>query len=96
MRFPTSHLLSPNEASSVRTGFHPTELLVEKNSWKSPIIQVVSKKTDCSPQTDSKAPLLKTTPAQLIEYEMVTAGVYIEPSSSFSRVYDIERYSVGS
>jgi hypothetical protein len=39
-------------------------------------IHTVAKRTDCSPQIDIKAPLLKTTPIQLIEHresKLVTA-----------------------
>ena len=40
----------------------------------------VIKPTDCSPQTDSKGPFLKTTPTQLTEHGEVEAGAYRRPS----------------
>ena len=53
----TEHLLSPNEASS--TGLDLIESLSPNNSGRC---------QDCSPQTDSKSPLLKTVSTQLTEH----------------------------
>lgn len=67
----SSHLLSTNEASSNKTGLHLIELLAEGVPLGPQTTQAVAKSMDCSPQTDSKAPLPKTSPTQLIEHRQV-------------------------
>lgn len=62
----TGHLLSPMELSSTGMGFHLIELLASGFPWEPSNIPAATKTTSCSPQTYSKAPLSKTTPAQFI------------------------------
>ena len=54
--------LSPNETSCTRTELHLIEFLAKQISWELP-----KQPKQCSPQTDSKTPLLKKTSTQLIE-----------------------------
>ena len=61
------HLLLPNETSSTRIGLCLIELMAKRTSGESQTSWAVAKITGCSPQTDSKAPLLKITPTQLTE-----------------------------
>lgn len=58
-------------SSSTRTGFHPVELLTKKGLMDISKTQAVDKITGCSPQTDGKAPLLRTAPTQLTEHGKV-------------------------
>ena len=60
--------LLPNKASSARAEFHPFELLVKESSRNPQTTKAVAKTIGCSPQTDSKASLLKTTLIELIEH----------------------------
>ena len=55
---PTSHLLSPNEASSI--GLQLMELLAKRVHGNLQTAQTVENTIGCSLQTDSQAPLLKT------------------------------------
>ena len=59
-RFPTGHLLSPNEAFSARTGLHLIELSVNGVSWKSPNNPGCCQDYRLLSPTDGRAPLLKT------------------------------------
>lgn len=63
-----THLLSPSKASSARNDLH----LIKCVPWEAPphtqITQDIAKALGCSPQTDAKALLLKTTPTQLIKH----------------------------
>ena len=73
-RIPTGHLLSPNETSSTGIGLHLVEMLVKGVFWESP-----NNPDGCSPQTDGQAPLLETTPTQLIKH----GEVQLVPTESF-------------
>lgn len=67
VRTPIGHLFSPNKASSFRTGLHLTELLAKKVLWNSPNNPGYCQDTGCTPQIDSKPPMLTRTPTQLTE-----------------------------
>lgn len=67
-RVPTSHFLSPNEASSTRTGLNLTRLLAKGSHENPQSTEVVVKTISCSPKTDSRSPLPKTTVIQLTEH----------------------------
>jgi hypothetical protein len=85
--------LLPNKASSARAEFHPFELLVKESSRNSQTTKAVAKTIGCSPQTDSKALLLKTTLVRTHRTWRSQADAYTEPSlPCFS---DMERYSAG-
>lgn len=58
--------LAPNEASSIRTGFQTTVLLIIRAPWK-----FTNSPAYCIFQIDSKASLLKKTPEQLTEHREV-------------------------
>ena len=67
---PTSHVLTPNEASSSENGLCPIRLLAKRLPWEfsnNPVSYSPHLIIGCSPQNDSKIPLLKTTPMVLIE-----------------------------
>jgi len=61
---PTRHLSSSNNTFNERNELHLIELLAKRVPWKpSKTLLAVAKAIDHSPQTDGKAPVLKTTPA---------------------------------
>lgn len=72
------HCLSPGEVSSGETGFHPNELLTKGVHGNSQRTQTVTKTKGCSLQTDSGAPLARTTTTKLIEYREVKADANME------------------
>lgn len=78
-RAPTEHPLSPNKASKTAIELHLIALLAKGVHRNPQTTQAVGKTLGCSPQTDSKSPLLKTTPTQLIEHgELGLASTLIE------------------
>lgn len=70
-RVATAHLLSPNKTSNARTEIYLIELLVKEVQWEFQTTQTIAKTVSCSSKSDSKSPLLKTIPIQIIEYEEV-------------------------
>ena len=62
-RITSGHLLSPNEVSSTKIQLPSNWVVGQRSPWES---QAVAKIIVCSPQTDSKVPLLKTILMQFI------------------------------
>lgn len=63
--FPFPRVIHPNEASHSGNGLSLINLLAKGTPWEPP--NNPTKTTGCSPQTDSKLLLQKTTPTQLNE-----------------------------
>ena len=65
-RAPGGYLLSPHEAFSTGNGLYFIELLAKGVPCQPQTTKAVAKAIGCSPQTDIKPSLLKTTPTQLM------------------------------
>lgn len=68
---PTGHLITQSKHSSTGIGFHSFEMITKVSHGNTQTTWAVAKKIDCASQTDSNAPLLKTTHPQLNERGVV-------------------------
>lgn len=73
---PPGQILSLNEASSSWIRLHSIEFLAKGIPWKTQTTQGCCQDSRSSPQTNSKASLLKTIPTQLIELETPSCYLY--------------------
>ena len=65
---PTGHLFSSNEASRAGLDYIQLKSWLKGSHGNPQTTQVDAITISCSPQTDSKDPLLKTSPVQLTEH----------------------------
>lgn len=69
MNSPNKGRTNPPLATSWRLGYNQLNCWSKMLQENAQITCTIHKKTDCSPETHIKTPLLKTAPIQLIEFK---------------------------
>lgn len=88
------HQLPPNETSNARNGLYLNKLLAPWTPSNNPCY--FAKATGCSPQTHSRALVLKIPPMQLIEHRELSWCPSRTPTPLVTRVPGTGRYSAHS